>query len=60
MPPDLVDAGYYRRIERRRGTIGAGRDDEGGSQGGSELIANTYTISFTSQLSFPPPSDQDT
>ena len=38
----------------------AGREDEGGSQGGSELIANTYTISFTSQLSFPPPSDQDT
>ena len=23
MPPDLVDAGYYRRIERRRGIIGA-------------------------------------
>ena len=43
MPPDLVDEGYYRRIERRRGIIGAavtmraGRDNEGGSQAAASL-----------------------
>ena len=56
MPPDLVDAGHYQRIERRRGIAWAagttrqqsGRQRACNNKVTSESDADTCTISFAS------------
>jgi hypothetical protein len=76
VPSDLVDAGHYRRIERRGMVVAAGtmraavRAAASCNKVTSESNVDTDIISFTSNrprndgfylnLLFPPPSDQDT